>query len=404
MEDNLLDESIPSIIAHYPETRDLFVNQGFGELLESEVAGLIPLKSALQVRGLNSDLFLEQVARERSGTGFSCGEPEQVQEGDYGGLDLFASFPCPLKVPLEGALRTLLDGRHQAGRPLVSSLDGCNQLRFNDVAGEVTDLAVLPDVIVSSGINSLLSHAFRRRFIDTGAFRRWPDRAVNPRLAGLGLDDPDGFYRVIAVNLFVFAVDKSRIGSLPVPRSWAELLNPLYAGTAAMCAHGEWFNESVLVALHALYGDDGLKSLGRTVRYGMHPSQFAKHLGSGRPETPALAIVPLFFARTAKSQDDMEIVWPREGALAAPLFMLAKERSRERLADVTDFFDGAGVAHICSGAFFPALHPQAPAVGSVNAPINWFGWQYLRDNDPEELRHRTLALFTAAHRAAHGTS
>ena len=319
-------------------------------------------------------------------------EPEQ-----FGALDVFASFPCPLKVPMEMALQNLLEEMRRNGMKLKSSLDACNQLKYNDAAGDLENLEDLPEVIVTSGINGFLSHAFRKRFLETGAFHRWPEQQVNPRLATLELDDPDRHYRVIATNLFILAVDKSRIGSLPLPRSWADLLAPEYAGSTALCAHGDRFNESVLVGLHELYGDEGLRRFGRTVRYGMHPAQFVKHLGSGKSETPAIAIIPLFFAKTARNQDELAIVWPEDGALASPLFMMVKERSKDRLKELAHFFTGPDVSAICDGAFFPALHPKASSAIPENAPIRWLRWPYRKHHDAAELQSHSMEVFHTAH-------
>jgi len=320
---------------------------------------------------------------------------------NYGALDLFAGFPCPLKVPLESELARLLEVRRQEGAPLSSTLDGCDQLSLTDLADSIEQLDDLPDLIVSAGLNGFLSHPFRKRFLDTGLFHRWEEYPVNPRLAPLGLADPSGYFRVIAVNLYVLAVDKSRLGSLPLPKRWADLLDPCYGGTTAICAHGGSFNESALLSLHALFGDDGLRALGRTIGYGLHPSQFIKQLGLGKADTPAIAMLPLFFAMTAKNQDNLEIIWPEEGALATPLFMLVKQSERERLADVVDFFSSTRVADICSGAMFPALHPEARQVIAEDAPIHWPGWPYLLENDTASLRRSTQTTFVESWRAAH---
>lgn len=322
-------------------------------------------------------------------------------DDDFGALDLFAGFPCPLKVPLETELAGLLASRRERGAALTSTLDACDQLSLVDRADGIERLDELPDLIVTSGLNGFLSHPFRRRFLDPGLFHCWAEYPVHPRLAALGLPDPGSLFRMIAVNLYVLAVDKSRLGSLPMPRRWADLLEPCYGGTTAICAHGGSFNESAILSLHALFGDAGLRTLARTIGYGLHPSQFVKRLGLGKPDTPAIAMLPLFFARTAKDQENLAIVWPEEGALATPLFMLVKETSRDRLADVVDFFTGPRVAEICAGALFPAVHPAARQVIPEDAPLRWPGWPYLLAHDLARLRRATQSTFVAAWQAAH---
>ena len=319
----------------------------------------------------------------------------------FGELDLFAGFPCPLKVPMETELARLLADQQQQGITLQTTLDACDQLSLVDQADSIEQLDDLPDLIFSGGLNGFLSRPFRQRFLDTGLFHRWEDTPVHPRLTSLGLTDPTGFFKVIAINLYVLAVDRSRIGDLPLPRRWADLLDPCYGGTTAICAHGGSFNESALLSLHALFGDDGLRALGRTIGYGLHPSQFVKHLGLGKPDTPAIAMLPLFFAKTAKNQEDLAIIWPEEGALATPLFMLAKESEHARLQPLIDFFTSTKVANICSGAMFPALHPEARQAIPDDAPLSWPGWPFLLEHDLAALRHATQQTFVDAWTTAH---
>ena len=322
-------------------------------------------------------------------------------DDNFGTLDLFAGFPCPLKVPMETELARLLEAREKRGAPLRSTLDACDQLSLTERADSIEQLDDLPDLIVSGGLNGFLSHPFRQRFLDTELFHRWEEQTVHPRLATLGLTDPTGFFRVIAVNLYVLAVDRSRIGSVPMPRRWADLLEPCYGGTTAICAHGGSFNESALLSLHALLGNDGLRALGRTIGYGLHPSQFIKQLGLGKPDTPSIAMLPLFFARTAKNQENLAIIWPEEGALATPLFMLIKRSSHERLTDVADFFSSRQVADICGGAMFPSLHPAARQAIPDDVPIHWPGWPYLLKNDIAHLRRSVRTTFVEAWQTAH---
>ena len=322
-------------------------------------------------------------------------------DDDFGAMDLFAGFPCPLKVPVETELARLLQQLEQQGARLRTTLDACDQLSLVERADRIEQLDELPGLIVSSGLNGFLSHGFRERFLDSGLFHRWEPQSVHPRLAGLELLDPTGCVRVLALNLYVLAVDKSRIGPLPLPKRWADLLDPCYGGTTAICAHSGSFNESALLSLYSLFGEQGLQTMARTIGFGLHPSQFVKHLGLAKADTPAIAMLPLFFARTAKNQEDLAIIWPEEGALATPIFMMVKQAERERLAALVEFFGSTKVAAICSGALFPALHPLAAQAIPDNVPLRWPGWPYLFANDLAPLRHKVQDSFTTAWQAAH---
>ena len=153
--------------------------------------------------------------------------------------------------------------------------------------------------------------------------------------------------------------------------------------------------------LHKDFGSDGLSCLGRNVAWGWHPSQMVKAAGSGREDTPAISVMPLFFANTIKNRDNVSIIWPTDGALVSPVTMLIKADKRQELLFLIDFLNGSEVAAICAGAAFPAVHPDVDNQLPDNATFKWIGWDYVKNNDLKALISDTNTAFL---RAFHGES
>lgn len=305
------------------------------------------------------------------------------------GLNLLALLPCPVKVPIEQAfeehLATLPSGRAAA---LCCQLEGNANLEsaYYNTVEQLTELDQFPDIIVSPGFNSFFERPFVERFIATGQFVSVNEYAGDTHLSALGVCDPTNNYTMLAMNLLVPVVDHARLGDRPVPRCWADLLRPEYEGSIAIRGHKDGtFCETLLLTIYKDTGVAGLRSLGKNVRYGWHPSQMVKAaLGSG-PDAPAISVMPLFFAQNLRGKERYSVIWPDDGALISPVTMLVKKEKRQDLGDLLAFFAGPRVAAIFSGAFFPAVHPQVDNQLPDQASFKWIGWDYIINNDIKKL-------------------
>jgi len=311
-------------------------------------------------------------------------------------LRVEANLPCALKAPLEIALaERASDHDREALRPVDLTVQSDNAGSISNHGAAIDSLDAMPDLTVAAGYNTLLDHAFQKRFATADNFAARPREAVSPRLAGCGFADPLGIYRVIGVNVFVFVADPSRLAGRPAPDSWDALLSDDFVDDVAICGSGDKASKSLMLHVHGLFGENGVRRLGRNVRAGMHPSQYIKGLGTGRPECPAVAVMPWFFARLAGIRRPAGLAWPRDGAVAMPFFLLAKRRGAPGLGCFVEDLEGREVGRICSGAGFPALHPDAPCPLPDEARLSWLGWGAIRDADLAVLRRQVADAFEA---------
>lgn len=396
---NLLDRTIASVLRDHPETLPVFTSHGLGLFAEEGGAGgygeLLRLRTALKTGGINPDLFgrllEEKIAGRRAHT-----EPGRQ------GVNLFALLPCPLKVPVEEAfgafLETLPEGRR---REISFCLEGNanSQLSYYDYVENFEALDEIPDIVVAPGFNSFFHRRFVERFIRPGHFAVPERYAPGGPLAELGVADPEGHFALWAMNLLVFAVDHGRLGTRPVPRSLADLLSPELRWSVAIRGHGDGsFCETLLLTVYQEFGFPGVEELARNVRFGWHPSQMVKAAGSGREESPAVSILPQFFARHLQGRKGVSVVWPEDGALTSPVTLLVKAGKREELADVLDFLTGEQVARICAGAGFPTVHPGVDNALPPEAPYRWVGWGWIKGQDLKALVDELNARFLRAFR------
>ncbi|BCS54166.1 ABC transporter substrate-binding protein [Geobacter sp. SVR] len=313
------------------------------------------------------------------------------------GLNLLALLPCPVKVPLEQAFEDFLaslDPQHSAG--LTYCLEGNANIEseYYDTVESITSLDELPDIVISPGFNSFFEPAFVSRFIDTRLFSSVNHYAGDRHLSRLGVCDPNGCYTMLAMNLLVPVVDLKRLGNRPVPKRWQDLLAPEYADSMAIRGHKDGtFCETLLMTIFKDAGPEGLQALGRNVRHGWHPSQMVKAAVGSNADSPAISVMPLFFAQNLKGRDDIEVIWPEDGALISPVTMLVKTDKTEALADLIAFLTGPQVSAIFADAFFPAVHPDVDNHLPDNASFKWIGWDYITGQDIKELIATANAAF-----------
>lgn len=395
-----LDLTIGQIINMHPETRAVFVNNGFpmfgDDCMVEDLGSILKLKTALKSKGLNAQVFVQLLRDKIAETGrYRLLEPH----AGSGRLNLLTLLPCPLKIPLQSELNFMLDQLKQQGLPLNYSIDiSANKyMNYADYIKYFEEPDEVPDVILTTGYD-VLHQNFIERFVRTGVFAHLPRRAVNPQLEQAGIVDPDGFFTVIAVNTLVMVIDKKRMGNLPVPRVWEDLLKPVYKKKVVMRGHGDIFCDVLQLNFYKDYGDAGLTALAGAVKYGLHPAQMVKELLSSHPDVPPIHIMPRFFAETLRNRNQIEMIWPEDGAMAYPISLLVKAEKMSEMKQLVDYLTGEDFARICDQAFFPAVYSKESHLPST-AKFKWTGWDYIKNSNIEVLIDELNAKFILAQQA-----
>ena len=95
-----------------------------------------------------------------------------------------------------------------------------------------------------------------------------------------------------------------------------------------------------------------------------------------------VSVIPYFFSKMAQFNPDAEIVWPEDGAVVSPIFMLVKDSAPEEAGRIADFFASREVGEILSHrGLFPSCHPDVVNQVPESAPLMWLGWDFIKEND-----------------------
>jgi len=102
----------------------------------------------------------------------------------------------------------------------------------------------------------------------------------------------------------------------------------------------------------------------------------------------------LFFTKMVKVGGPMIAVWPEDGAIISPIFMLTKEDRLEKTQPVIDFFASEGVGEILSHqGLFPSINPNVDNRLPEENKFMWLGWDYINSNDIGSLITKCEAIF-----------
>ncbi|MFN2257514.1 MAG: ABC transporter substrate-binding protein, partial [Desulfuromonadaceae bacterium] len=358
------DMTVQHILTTWPQTLTVFAGNGLEAFTDpayvERVGRFMKLETALKRKGFGVEPFMEQLHQHIQAQEHQADVVEAIGSAAETDIDVAGLLPCPVRVPLLDRIAECVEECKQAGLQVSTRFKAASggsewiekQIRAAQEVGE------LPDIFVSAGFDTFFDPDGIGRFEHQGAFKALECGAVNDSFAGLDLCDPKGVYSIISMVPAVFMLDTQQLGDQTVPRTWAQLLEPEYAGQVALPVGDFDLFNAMLLSIHKEFGDAGIEKLGRAMLEPMHPAQMGM-APAGKTQKPLITIMPYFFTRMAQNIPGVEIVWPEDGAIISPIFMLQRKDSFERARPVAEFLAGKEVGDILARqGLFPSLNPE----------------------------------------------
>ena len=115
---------------------------------------------------------------------------------------------------------------------------------------------------------------------------------------------------------------------------------------------------ALVITLYKDYGMDGISRLARSYMKNLHPAQMVKAKGKTKSTNPAVSIIPYFFTQMLSGENQVA-VWPEDGAVISPIFMIAKKEKKEKIQPIIDFFMSKEIGEIFSAnGKFPSTNKE----------------------------------------------
>jgi ABC-type Fe3+ transport system substrate-binding protein len=309
--------------------------------------------------------------------------------------DMLALMPCGLRNPFKTSVENHLQNHPEWYEGMNYIVEGNlnHETRYYPEIDQIESANELPDIILSSDVNSFLHRRFQEHFADTGFYTDYRNYTPNSYLDAAGYCDPEGHYTAFTANLLIFAVDETRLNGRPMPTCWADLLDPAFENDIIIRGEDDFFCNAVLLPYFKEMGLDAIRALALNVKSGRHPSEMVKMAGSDREDAATVYIMPFFFASKIRSQK-VTIVWPKDGAILSPVFLLVRKDRIEKHKRILDYIFSKETAEMLVNNLAPTLHPE---VSNEVFPgkVKWLGWDFLRKYDVEAVKKEIQDTFMA---------
>lgn len=385
--DNLLNKTLKDVNTFYPDLLSLLPE--LNKSAFDSIASYLTLGKALELWSINSEIFMEKLLKD-------VNDNDDVI--DYDIKNRFPPFVALLPCGLRNPFVTLFDSFIEIwGEKQEALIEGNvnHELSYYEYADTIDHIDSLPDLMITSDINTLFHKRFQEKFVNIGSFVD-PEAVVNPLFERSGMVDPEKRYSFIATNLLVAVVVKDKLGEREIPKRWEDLLDPQFKNSIGVRGEDDFFCHSVSIPYYLLYGEDGIIKLARNIEGRYHPAEMVKLCNSPKPDSPTIFIMPWFFAQRIVKQDKNIVIFPEEGAFTSPVSIFVKKSRSKRFKEILDFLKGEKLAQLCEELWFPSAYSSNSPEFPEDKKLYWIGWDTLRNSDLKDIKETIDTIYNNA--------
>lgn len=393
--------SVLEICKKYPESIDFFELKGFKKLKDEnilKIMGNLTLKSVLLTKKIDAKIFVEflneYIDNSRKNVDITMVEKEIISQE----ISVMGLLPCPIRIPLLEGFNKFLEENSElkVKYELKAASAGLDWLKEDVIRANHPEK--LADIFISAGFDLFfedkLMGKFKKEHIfkDITGIERYNRDFQNDEIS---LKDPDGDYSMLGVVPAIFLVNRDMLGDREVPRSWKDILKPEFKKSVSLpISDFDLFN-SILVNINKNYGEEGIEKLGKALLQNLHPAQMVKS-DKLKENTPTVTIMPYFFTKMIKEDGPMIPIWPEDGAVISPIFMLTKKEKEEKIKKIVNYLAGEEVGKIFSHqGLFPTVNPNVDN-RLEDKKFMWCGWDYIHNNNIGEILEKCKSIFFKA--------
>jgi len=399
-----LSKSLYKTVHTYPETKDYLIMQGMTQVEDEELLQTlgknITMDVLIQSKKINKAVFVEQIEaiinENLKQADTTLIESDKNKNAD---ISIQGILPCPVRIPLLEGFEEWLNTREPSYKSRVdyelkAASMGVDWLK--EYLEQGSDEEEIADVFLSAGFDLFFDRRYMGKYKEEKVFEdiiSYEDMNEDFNCDTIHLKDPDGDYSVIGVVPAVFLVNQEALKGKKIPFTWEELINGDYDNSVSLPVGDFDLFNAILLNIYKCYGIDGVERLGKTLMKAMHPSEMIKS-DRNKQQQPAVTIMPYFFTKMVRGNGPMQAVWPKDGAIISPIFMLSKRSKKEKLQPIVDFFGSKEVGEILShNGRFPSTHPEVDNLINKENKYMWIGWDYIKKNDIGQIIETCMSAF-----------
>lgn len=391
-----IKDTLYNITEKYAEAIELLISVGFDNIkdenLRKSFGQSISLENALKLKKINVENFVEQLVERIEANNNGVSEASDKKDS----VKIVGVLPCPVRVPLTENFESWVAEQNfdfNLDYELKAASVGIGWIK--DALKEQSEDA-LPDLFMSAGFEL---------FFDKDLFGKYKAKNIFEDITGIDhynsdfhntdieLMDPNKQYSIVGTVAAVIVVNHEELNGRKAPTSWEDILDEEFENSVSLPVMDLDLFNSILLNIYKNYGEEGIRKLGRSLKKSLHPSEMVK-LQIKVSDKPAVTIMPYFFTKMLREDSPMVPVWPKDGAIISPIFMLSKKEKATQLKPIVDFFASKKVGEILShDGRFPSVHPEVDNLLPKENKYMWLGWDFINEHDISALIRKCEEIF-----------
>ncbi len=392
---NLLDKKLSEVISDTVFKNELVKDNVIKDdaVLLNKIANLLTLRAVLKQKGFDPEEYLNKLKDlKKSVQSFDVTLNTDVVNtlNKDAKITVKGILPCPVRLPLMETIAKFKSQNPEYFKDVAMELNpasmGLDWLKESLLSDDEKDI---PDLFISAGYDVFFDDRYMGKFKNKGIFE---DFSADKEYADMFkmLKDPKNVYGMLAVVPAVFIVNEKKLAGRKVPTSWQDILADEFENSIALPLHDFDLFNAVLFGIYSLFGADGVNQLARNFAVNLHPSQMIKT--ANEKSAPAISVMPYFFTNMAKKP--LLAVWPKEGAIVSPIFILSKKSKKQELKPLIDLFAGDNFANILAkGGYFPSVYKNNQNRIAEESNFIFSGWDFLNNNNVGQKLSELTELF-----------
>ncbi|GKX31194.1 hypothetical protein SH1V18_36740 [Vallitalea longa] len=398
-------DSLYDITELYKETIDLFVSIGFENMVNENqrktFGKTITLETALKLKKINIDVFTKNLMDVIEHNRIGNSEENNYMQKEDADIKIEGVLPCPVRIPLMEAFNKWIENSasdygNEMNYDLKAASMGVDWLKKALLKSDNPD--IISDIFISAGFDLFFDKKLMGKWVSKGIFEdvsslsHYNKEFDNDKIS---LKDPKDNYSIIGVVPAIFLINMEELNGRKVPQSWEDILQPEFENNVSLPVGDFDLFNAILLNIHKEYGEEGIRRLGKSLSTSMHPSEMVK--SHRKQDKPVITIMPYFFTKMIKEDGPMKPVWPSDGAIISPIFLLSKKNKKEKLKPIVEFFSSKEVGEILShNGRFPSVNPEVDNRIDTDKEYMWIGWDYIYKNDIGKLIKMCEDIFNEA--------
>jgi hypothetical protein len=301
-----------------------------------------------------------------------------------GAINLYINMPCPLKVVAKMAIGEFAE-QYNASHDIQLYSPMLHDGNSKGIEGELKAAQTedeLPEVLVASGLHTVLSRHFKKSFIDTGIYTGITSPAAMAVM-------PESFRKLVTEhNIGIFGIgywsivlDLSITPVESYPRRWRDLVDPRFKDLVTVHGYnGKASIATLLMILKEQLGSGAATDFARNIRNIWHFAEILKRLDSSEPRRTPYNLLPNAATVQMPSRKNAAILEFEDGPVLAPMLMFVKTSRMEECQPIINFFHTDIIRQALKRGDFSFAEDV-----NWQEPFSFPSWDYLLNNDYEEL-------------------